>query len=475
MREPITSCLRVHPDNPRVFTDDTGRGIYLTGSHTWAVIQDIGIPDADPFPWDDWGRLMSEWNHNFLRMWMFEQPEGACWTNTRMLFSPVPWKRTGPGLAADGLPKFDLTQWDEEYFSRLHTRIEDCRQRGIYCSVMLFEGWSLNKTRNDHPGADPWHFHPFTGENNINGVDCPHSFEDSEETVTIHSMNNASGLPFQELYLAKVVEDLNRFDNLMWEISNEGGTTAWQYYMIRKIKEIEAGLPKQHLVGMTHAITPKMFNRELFESPADWISPAREPQDWMYPGSVLMQDYMANPPAATGEKIILNDTDHIWGHGGNWKWVWKCFTRGQHPLFMDPWWPLYVDATPDRTPWTFVGGVSKDQPDYPDWEPVRRAMGDTLALADTLDMARMIPRNELCTTGYCLADPGSAYVAYAPEGGKLTLDLGAAPGIQFTGEWIFPITSRHFPLSFPIPGGDYWSTEVPFTGDGVLVLKKSGG
>jgi hypothetical protein len=35
--------LRVHPDNPRYFTDGSGRAIYLTGSHTWANLQDTGV------------------------------------------------------------------------------------------------------------------------------------------------------------------------------------------------------------------------------------------------------------------------------------------------------------------------------------------------------------------------------------------------------------------------------------------------
>jgi len=34
--------LRVHPDNPRYFTDGSDRVIYLTGSHTWANLVDIG-------------------------------------------------------------------------------------------------------------------------------------------------------------------------------------------------------------------------------------------------------------------------------------------------------------------------------------------------------------------------------------------------------------------------------------------------
>jgi len=33
--------LRHNPINPRYFTDDSGRAVYLTRSHTWAVMQDM--------------------------------------------------------------------------------------------------------------------------------------------------------------------------------------------------------------------------------------------------------------------------------------------------------------------------------------------------------------------------------------------------------------------------------------------------
>ncbi|MBI4324516.1 MAG: hypothetical protein HY674_04560, partial [Chloroflexi bacterium] len=43
--------LRVHPTNPRYFTDDGQRAIYLAGSHTWNVLQDQG-PTYPPRPFD---------------------------------------------------------------------------------------------------------------------------------------------------------------------------------------------------------------------------------------------------------------------------------------------------------------------------------------------------------------------------------------------------------------------------------------
>ena len=65
-------------------------------------------------------------------------------------------------------------------------------------------------------------------------------------------------------------------------------------------------------------------NKTLLNSPADWISPNNE------------GGYRDNPPAADGTKVIITDTDHLWGIGGNSAWVWKSFLRGPNPIFMDP-------------------------------------------------------------------------------------------------------------------------------------------
>ncbi|UCC17485.1 MAG: aldo/keto reductase, partial [Dehalococcoidales bacterium] len=46
--------------------------------------------------------------------------------------------------------------------------------------------------------------------------------------------------------------------------------------------------------------------------------------------------YRDNPPFADGKKVILSDTDHLWGIGGDVAWAWKTFLRGMNPLFMDP-------------------------------------------------------------------------------------------------------------------------------------------
>ena len=468
--------LRPHPTNPRYFTTDSAwdadgipQAVYLTGSHTWANLQDIGLPGGPAFPYTEYLDFMHSLGHNFMRLWMFEQPSRASWTEAPIVFDPLPWSRTGPGTAADGLPKFDLDTFNEAYFQRLRSRLIQAAERGIYCAVMLFQGWSLHRTSASY--GDPWPVHPFNASNNINGVDVPYTRADDDEHPCLHSTLNPAVLARQETYVRKVVDTVNDLDNVLYEIINEGGATAWQVHMINFVHEIERSKARQHPVGMTHRISPRQFNADLFESPAEWISPAKEPQEWMYPGAVYLEDYQNDPPPADGRKVILNDTDHLWGHGGNPQWVWKSFTRGHNPIFMDPWWPLYIESDPAVTPWTFVGGVTKDARDYPDWDPTRRAMGDTQRYANKMNLAKMTPRPELASSRYCLANPGEEYMIYLPEGGSVTLNLRGCQG-SFSVEWFLPRVNRTFPGAHPLAGGDYVATAAPFTGDAVLYIQK---
>jgi hypothetical protein len=45
---PAKGPLRVHPTNPRYFTDGSRKAVYLTGAHTWTNLQDIGLTDPPP-------------------------------------------------------------------------------------------------------------------------------------------------------------------------------------------------------------------------------------------------------------------------------------------------------------------------------------------------------------------------------------------------------------------------------------------
>ncbi len=135
--------LRHNPTNPRYFTDDTGKAIYLTGSHTWATWVDIRLENDPPFNWLGFLDMAQQHGHNFMRLWSWDHPKFAPWTDDVVYFDPMPYLRTGPGLANDGLPKFDLTQFNPVYFETLRQRVIEAGKRSLYLAVMLFEGWCL--------------------------------------------------------------------------------------------------------------------------------------------------------------------------------------------------------------------------------------------------------------------------------------------------------------------------------------------
>ena len=93
-----------------------------------------------PFDYNAYLDMMEKNRHNFMRMWAWEQARMAPWSSEVITVDPLPFARPGPGMAADNKPKFDLSKYNPEYFNRLRQRVLEAGERGIYVSVMLFQG-----------------------------------------------------------------------------------------------------------------------------------------------------------------------------------------------------------------------------------------------------------------------------------------------------------------------------------------------
>lgn len=440
-RTPASGPLRVHSENPRYFTDGSGKAVYLTGSHTWSNLSDMGSADPPPsFDFNAYLDFLDRLNHNFIRLWTWESTRwspGHWRPGATHTVAPHPFARTGPGAAADGKPKFDLTKYDRNYFDRLQRRVTAAGQRGVYVSVMLFEGWGVQFAER------AWETHPFHPANNVNGIDGDANGDG--KGLDVHTLANRKVTALQEAYVRKVIDTVGDSDNVLYEISNENHTpsTPWQYHMIDYIHRYESGKPKKHPVGMTFQYKGGS-NRTLLESPAEWISPNPE------------GGYRDNPPTADGGKVILTDTDHLWGIGGNQAWVWKSFLRGLNPLFMDPYDGAVIGARFDKQ-----------------WDPIRKSLGHTRRFAERMNLAATTPSNDLASSGYCLAHASAndgEYLVYAPKGGKVTVDLSATPG-TLQAEWFNP-TKETSTDSGSIDGGGARILEAPFAGEAVLWLRK---
>jgi hypothetical protein len=457
---PVTGPLRVDRVNPRYFSDPDGRVVYLTGSHNW-----MSLMDFDDKPTFDYGRyldFLQSYHHNFMRLWTREGVLGD-----RNSY-PFAFERTGPGTALDSRPTFDVSRFNPTYFDRLRNRVQEANARGIYVMVMLFHGFSIQNKGGTR--KNPWPGHPFNAMNNENGINGdPNGNGEGEE---VHTLAVPEITRVQEAYVRKVIDTVNDLA-VLYEISNESGkgSAEWQYHMIRFVQDYEKTKPRQNPVVMTfmwdgEGDNGRNDNELLLASPADAIAP----------GPGLHGEYRWDPPPATGRKVIISDTDHLWGVGGDVDWAWKSFLRGLNPIFMDP-------------------------IEEPQWDPVRRALGQTLTLAKTVNLGAMVPRSGLASSGYCLAAPGVEYLVYLPSDShwlesrlrswmesayfiwrfswmsayirpivrlSVKVDLTQAAG-PFLVTWFNPSTGT-FVAGGETPGGREAEFSAPFTGAAVLRL-----
>jgi uncharacterized protein DUF6298 len=472
--------LFVNPDNPRYFTDGTKvedkyKVVYLTGSHTWCNLMDCG--NTNPPVAFDYGKyldFLESRNLNFFRLWRTENARGGE-AGADFWFDPMPYARSSECCAFDGGNKFDLMQFNQEYFDRMRERLIEAGDRGMYVSIMLFDGWSVESKFGGH---DPWAGHPYNLQNNINDIDGEVNGNGSGEET--HILMDTPVTALQEAYVRKVIDTVNDLDNVMYEISNESpgdnpgtsqtdGSRDWQYHMIEFVKDYEAGKPKQHPVGMT-AFWPNYSESDLYNSPADWISLG---------SNVDINTY--EPPVANGDKVIIADTDHLCGICGNQSWVWKSFTRGENPIFMD----VYDPETTGRGMYLAPTGNE---------EEIRTSLGYTHEFADRIDLVSMTPQPNICSSGYCLANflgKGAQYLIFLPAGeevakifdklgvenappvnlpgeGELQVDLSASP-VELSVEWFNVREGEKIPAG-TVQGGSLQTFKAPFSGDAVLYL-----
>jgi hypothetical protein len=435
--------LRVSTVNRRYFADRNGKIVYLTGSHTWGNFHDRGLTDPPaPFDFNLFLDFLGSHNHNFIRLWAWEQPHS--WNNNldqlKRYFTYFPWQRTGPGTANDGKPKFDLTKPDQSFFDRLRARVMAAAARGVYVSVMLFDGWDVANACNQADGGFPYG----TG-NNVNGISVGSI---ATACTDIQTLAVPAITTIQETYVKKLIDTVNDLDNVLYEIANEptGGATPWQYHFIDFVKQYEAGKPNQHPVGMT---TPGGGDDgACLASHADWISP-------------VDPNFLSD-----GTKVVLNDTDHSYywttlesnGPDTQRQWAWQTLTQGASPLFMDP----YLEVWPPRN------NPTGNTPD-PMWNMLRDSLGNTRRYADKLDLGHDVPSGSLASTGHCLANPGTQYLVYQPSSGAFTVTMVAG---TYSYEWYNPKTGAIAQSgSMSIAGGRV-SFTPPFTGDAVLLLSR---
>lgn len=446
-----TGLLRVHPSNPIYFTDDSGRAIYLGGHQIFVDLQDNTFGKHTTYNQQaelDWGwylQFAKARNLNYLRNWTV-MSTGCGVPSQCAVAYPMPYKRIdGSGRANDGGAKFDLNQFDEEFFKRLRSRVIDAAKHGIYVSIMLYDAAAFT---NFSAPLDPmWGGNVFNAANNINGIDADINGDGwgveffTAPSVTIRSL--------QKNYVRKVIDTVNDLDNVIFEIANEVGALQWQYQMIDFVKSYEASKSKQHLVFMSPGgvsglnVYTHAGRREVVESSAD-----------VFAASIEWANFLDDPPANHNGKPGILDRDHVKPRISSAPMLpWKAFARGYHYNLFDL--PFESHSA-----------------ENPTWELARYNIGAIVKYANTIfsNLSKMLPNGDLSSTQYALANPGSEYLIVQPASGSFTVEM---PAGTYSYEWFDPntaLTTETGLVTLP-PGNNTF--KPPFSGSAVLYLKST--
>src|SRR5512135_1358970 len=111
--------LRIHPDNPRLFEFRGRPRVLVTATEHYGAVMNR------PFRFERYLADAAEKGMTLTRLFtLFRElqtpsnPYSTCKPESPDYVAP--FARTGPGLALDGQPKFDLDRWNPEFFDRLH-------------------------------------------------------------------------------------------------------------------------------------------------------------------------------------------------------------------------------------------------------------------------------------------------------------------------------------------------------------------
>ncbi len=452
--------------NPHYFQDAQGNVLILSGSQTWNTLQDWGS-NGSPTPLDfgAFVRFLQSNRHNFTLLWYTELPKFCGFPSTAtappdLTVGPHPWLRTGPGKAADGGLKFDLTRFDQAYFDRLRKRTRMLRDAGIYAGIYLFTGEWLNVFRCSTDGF------PFTGPNNVNGIDDGYRGGSKTGTGSITMTEPNPITKLQDMYVEKVIDTLNDLPNVLWIVSEEAppNSTWWNNHQISHIRAYESRKRLQHPIGYAALIGSP--DSTIYNSDADWVAPQTRIS--------LSTSCGSGKPAC---KVNINDSDHsyfgMWNDTAlqNRNYVWENFLNGNQVLFMDPYLVYYprehrnLCADPRN-------GICQSPDDR--YEEFRKNLGYILAYSRKLDLSEVSAKGWLSSTGYCLARTpaaGAEYLVYAPGGGSFTVDLSAMPASRkLTIEWFNPSLGAATKHDAIPAGSSSQRFTPPFHGDAVLYL-----
>jgi hypothetical protein len=361
--------IRLHPANPHYFEFRGKPTVLITSAEHYGGVLNGAF---------NYVRYLDALRADGLNMTRIfaglyrERPEDFGIANNTLAPLPAafvsPYARGDAPGALDGLNKFDLSQWNEAWSERLRDFVSQAARRGIVVEVTLFCAYYR-----DHM----WEASPLHSRNNVQGA-----FEGIPRAEVL-TLKHPALVKIQEGFVRKVVETLNEFDNVFYEICNEPYATNvpddWQRHIARTIAAAESGLPKRHLIAQNIANNGKKI---------------ADPD----PNVSIFHFHYARPPSTVAENYALNKVIGLdeTGFDGTADFVYRIqawdflAAGGAHYNNLDYSFAVGHEDGSYAYPGTQPGGGSRN---------LRRQLGVLSRFFHGLDFVRMAPAANLIVRG----------------------------------------------------------------------------
>ena len=290
--------ISLHPDNPHYFLYNGKPTVLITSAEHYGAVINASLDYKKYFD------VLQRHHFNLTRIFAgsyyegkyVDAPENTIAIKQEKLL--VPWARSNIPGYINGGNKFDLNKWDKLYFERLKNFCKEASERGIVVEIVFFSAnYSLSN----------WKYSPLYGHNNINhSKDVPYN--------EIFLPSNKELINYQLAMVRKIVEEVNPFDNVYFEICNEPywlkgipevdlsiheqqvtpEIYEWQKKIALTVKKVEQKLPKKHLIAQNFANTYlKIKNLDSNVSILNF--------HYAYPPKTVTDNYSLNKPVSFDE------------------------------------------------------------------------------------------------------------------------------------------------------------------------------
>ena len=376
--------------------------------------------------------------------------------------------------------KFDLDQWNPEFWERFDNFLKLTHQRDI---IVQIEIWATHDYSN---AENRWPIHPFNPANNItytageSGLPTQSTSEPSKLSFfhTVPEMNNNTlVLRYQQALVDKLLSYSLAYPHVLYCMNNETRVSnEWGDYWVDYVRErAQAKGVEVHVTDMRWDITiQEPDNIHIYDRPDRYTfvdisqvsaHAADRDDQWRYDRILSVRKRIAKQPRPMNQTKIYNGTR---GDAGLRKMCVSLFAGCASARFHRPLpanWMRESIKDGDYEASSVCGfGLS---------QPAQTTIRSLRMLTDAMNIFVCEPRNDLLSDrssneAYCLAEPGRQYAVYFPDGGSVTLDLSAAEGnLQMrwldivAGEWVHEDT---------VDGGGDATLTAPGDGDWAVVI-----